>query len=374
MLLGTNNMIIQDLLKGLGFVEIDYNTYNNYFGNILSYNKVLQTQSIKNGFKKLYKESLLKNTNQWYIKNYHQCDEVIFLKEGYFFVYNNNSNVAIFNKEGDVIFHRELYNKNFNSSNFDFHHNGDKIEAYLKIDDYLNEIKIKIKNESEINFKMNGFGKINSIIENEDKYEVEYLNSCYKKMIFTKDFKLKEVFFSPSFIKKITSIPKKITVNSYTELNKYLNDSFELFNLLNDKNLKFISEELFEKQTNFLKKIVLCKEKIFKDEDLILNKVMSFDKTFDVLPQGKYTIKKILDDFMDNETLFEKSKFLSFEERNRLTDDSLGDDSASLYYVALLISKNEYDPFNLDLFYSIDNLMLKMKNIKSTTESSLKML
>lgn len=371
-------MNIQDLLKGLDMSKIEYNSYHNYFGNILSYDKVLQTQSIKNGFKKLYKESLVKNTNKWYIKTYHEFNEVVFLKEGYFFVYNTNSNAAIFNKNGEVVFHRELYNKKFNSNNFDFHHKGEEIEVYFKMDDYLNEIKIKIKNEEELKFKMNGFGKINSIIKNEDNYEVEYSNSCYKKMFFTNDFKLKEVFFSSSFIKKITNIPKKITVNSYAELNNYLNDSFELFNLLNDKSLKFISKELFEKQTNFLKKIVFCKEKIFKDEFLILNNVRDFDKTFDFLPQGRKNIRGCLENSIASGSIQQDPKFnfLSTVEKNVILNNPFGntDEESVLYYVSLLICKKQYNPFDLDLFYSIDNMMLKMKNVKLTTENSLKIL
>lgn len=229
---------------------------------------------------KLYLTNLLKNiekdkdgTKKIFLKHendnnfgYNDIRVLILNKGNHTLIFNTTSpSYYLLDKNFNIIYMCNTMNRNLHipseikSKNFKLMSN--KLLIKIK-EDKKGDSYVKRDLENEYSFFMYGNAKIKNMIIKKDEIKVKYLISKYEEIIFDKNFNMKEAKLSYSFYQKTRDFmsKRKITANSFENLEEKLDDMFEMYSLTYDKKLKFINIADYNKQLKILKKIIEHKE------------------------------------------------------------------------------------------------------------------
>lgn len=210
-------------------------------------------------------------------------------------------------------------------------------------EDKCGDSYVKRDIEGEYTFLMHGSAKIKSMKIKKDEIKVKYAISKYEEITFDKNFNMKEAKLSYSFYQKTRDFmsKRKITANSFEQLEEKLDDMFEMYSLTYDKKLKFITINDYNRQLKTLKTII--------EHDTLFNtnikKLENIENDNNLLSNFPAKIKEYLTNINDtnrnlNQMLYDRSM------RSEL----------NLLLFLDIITQEKIDFFNLETIRHIENI------------------
>lgn len=161
--------------------------------------------------------------------------------------------------------------------------------------------------------------KISLLVINEDLIKVKFHQSTLQEIIFDKQFNIKHV----EIIKTIFNQD----ISSYIELRHLLKDEFDLHNLLHDKSINIINENIFNEKIIFIKKLVPLCEQLKKNINIQhLNNILDHLLKFNFSHDNFNSVNQVITSFINNkqDNFFKNIQLLSvMKDKNYKIDEIL---------------------------------------------------
>lgn len=298
------------------------------------------------------------STNNYY---YLSSSLVIIKKEeGFVFFSSRIPRYKIFDNEMNFI-HETIINnnkktsvitsKNFKISpkeSFKIYINNNKSDKNYVYKDALS------KKEEVYLFEMYGSYKIKQVELKKDEIHVFYTYSKYSKIIFDYNYNMKYVELAYSYYNKYREFisNRKMVASNLSEVEKRLEDMFEMYQMVHDKKPDFITQEAYDKQIEILKKIVENRELFLVDQSL-----------FDSLIKESLIVSKIkneVEDIIKNKIVIHDKKIKTFTLKNHINSE------LNIISFISLLKENNLNLLSQEKMSTIQDYNNKFKQIAIT--------
>lgn len=128
----------------------------------------------------------------------------------------------------------------------------------------LNDNKIKLKefkNNSSFSFKSSGIFGVQTLNFDENNIHIELINGAIKNIYLDKNFELKKITLSKKFINKFELKNDTFFTNDIESFLKTINSELDIFKLINDEEVYFMSKDKYLNIIQYFKKILNDTEK-----------------------------------------------------------------------------------------------------------------